>query len=116
MQFSLLSSATMMLRPSGHLDANYGLELEHRLAILVVNHSNRNLVLNLEAVESIDSAGLMTLVSAFRLAQRHNLALQLYAVPPSLKIVLELSQLDRVFSIHDALHEEPVAVALPIAA
>ncbi len=116
MQFSVLSSATMVLRPIGHLDANYGLELERHLATFVVNHSDRKLILNLEAVESIDSAGLMTLVSAFRLAQRHNLSILLCAVPPTLKIVLELSQLDRVFPIHDALHPERVSAVLPVAA
>ncbi len=101
MQFVVLSSTKMLLCPSGHLDASYGLELERRLGSLVMSHPDRQLILSLEAVESIDSAGLMTLVSAFRLAQRSSLAIQLCAVPPELKIVLELSQLDRVFPIHE---------------
>ena len=111
MQFVVLSSTKMLLRPSGHLDASYGLELERRLSSLVMSHPDRHLVLSLEAVESIDSAGLMTLVSAFRLAQRNSLALELCAVPPELKIVLELSQLDRVFSI-----DEQAPLAMPLAA
>ena len=113
MQLSVISPKTVVLRPSGHLNADYGLELEQQFESSLPGDQGRELILNLEAVESIDSAGLMTLVSAVRLAQRNNQALRLCAVPPALRIVLELSQLDQVLPIHERI---PASSPLPMAA
>lgn len=110
---SIASPKAVVLRPSGHLNADYGLELEQHFESSLPSYQGRELVLDLEAVESIDSAGLMTLVHAFRIAQRNNQALRLCAVPPALKIVLELSQLDRLLPIQD---QAPTAAPLPVAA
>jgi anti-sigma B factor antagonist len=55
---------------------------------------------DLEQVESLDSAGLMALVSGVKLAQRLGLSLSLSSVSPTLKIIFELTQLDKVFEIN----------------
>ncbi len=52
-------------------------------------------------VESIDSAGLMVLVSALSMAQRLNKRLSLCSVSHSVRMIFELTQLDKVFEIFD---------------
>lgn len=50
-------------------------------------------------VESIDSAGLMALVAALSLSQRLNKRFSLCAISHSVRIILELTQLDRAFEV-----------------
>ncbi len=111
MQLSVTQAKEIVLRPAGRLDASFGLELEHRLQALISAGQTVRLLVSLEALESIDSDGLMTLIEAFRLAQRHNQLLRFCAIPPELRIVFELTQLDRVFFAEDI---EPQG--LPLAA
>lgn len=99
MQMRIVDSTVVVLSPEGHLDANYGLKLESQLISIIHSHKSPPLFINFEQVESIDSAGLMTLVSAIQLSQRYGFALTLCSVPPALQMVLELSQLDQVVSI-----------------
>ena len=50
-------------------------------------------------VEALDSAGLMLLVSTLTLAQRLGKRFSLFEISPSVRIIFELTQLDRVFEI-----------------
>jgi anti-sigma B factor antagonist len=103
MQMHVVGSNGIVLSPEGCLDASYGLKLESQLISIINTHRNPPLFINFERVESIDSAGLMTLVSAIQLSQRYDFDLTLCAMPPSLKMVLELSQLDQVVTLIDCI-------------
>ena len=50
----------------------------------------------------MDSAALMALVHGLRLAQSLGKRFSLCAVSPSIQIIFELTQLDRVFEIFDS--------------
>ena len=50
----------------------------------------------------MDSAGLMALIEAFRLAQELEKELSICSVAPSVRMIFELTQLDRVFDIFDS--------------
>lgn len=63
--------------------------------------SSTILLLNLEKVDLLDSAGLMILVSGLRQAQNLGKRLILTSVSPSLRIIFELTQLDTVLEIFD---------------
>lgn len=109
MKMCVVGSNSVVLSPEGKLDASYGLTLESQLISIIHTHKSPPLFISFERVESIDSAGLMTLVSAIQLSQRHGFALTLCCVPPALQMVLELSQLDRVVNI---VSQVPVASAI----
>jgi anti-anti-sigma factor len=62
-------------------------------------------------VESLDSAGLIALVSALKQARQLQKRLCLFSVPPAIRILFELTQLDRAFEMVDELPQ-----SLPMAA
>lgn len=111
MQMHVVGSNGIVLSPEGLLDASYGLKLESQLISIINNHKSPPLFINFERVDSIDSAGLMTLVSAIQLSQHYSFDLTLCSVPPSLLMVLEMSQLDQVVKI---VNKAPVR--MPVAA
>lgn len=111
MQMHVVGSNGIVLSPEGLLDASYGLKLESRLISIINSHKSPPMFISFERVESIDSAGLMTLVSAIQLSQRYNFDLTLCCVPPALEMVLEMSQLDQVVKI-----VKKAPVMMPVAA
>lgn len=58
-------------------------------------------LVDLGAVTFIDSAGLMALVSGLKQAKKMGRRFSICSVSPGIRMILELSQLDRVFEIFD---------------
>ncbi len=56
-------------------------------------------LVDLGAVTFIDSAGLMALVSGLKQAKKMGRRFSICSVSPGIRMILELSQLDRVFEI-----------------
>ncbi len=90
-----------VISPQGCLNAKNALEFETKLTKALAQEGISILLVNLERVESLDSAGLMALVSALKLAQKLGRRLSLCSVSQSLKIIFELTQVDRVFEIFE---------------
>ena len=67
-------------------------------------------------VEFIDSAGLMAIVSAFRLAQRLNKKLSVCCLSPSVRIIFELTQLDRALEIYENRQAYEASIETTVAA
>jgi anti-anti-sigma factor len=83
-------------------------ELERQLQqLLCGGHSN--VVVDLSAVDTIDSAGLRALVRAHTTAQRMGGTLRLAAARPSVWRVLTLANLDTVFSSYESIQAARVA-------
>jgi anti-sigma B factor antagonist len=93
---------TAVICPQGSLNAVNAMDFQQDLMSVLQDPDNKALIVNLEQVESIDSAGLMALVSALRLAQKLGRCMSLCSVSPAIRIVFELTQLDRVFEISDS--------------
>jgi anti-sigma B factor antagonist len=96
---SLLSRAQgSLIRAQGHVNAANASELEAQIHQAVKSEATAILV-DMSQVESLDSAGLMALVSSLSLAQQLNKRLSLCSMPANVRIILEVTQLDRVFEI-----------------
>ncbi|MGI9333876.1 MAG: STAS domain-containing protein [Gammaproteobacteria bacterium] len=67
--------------------------------------TGKPLLVDLAAVEYIDSSGIATLVEAYRNAQDRKLQFALIKVSESVMRVLELARLDQVFAIHASSRE-----------
>ncbi|MEH2225703.1 STAS domain-containing protein [Nostoc sp.] len=91
-----------VIRPQGCLNAANALEFERDMATALAQNGISTLVVDLAAVESLDSAGLMALLSTHKLALTLGRNCQLCAVAPQIRMIFELTQLDRVFEILDA--------------
>ncbi|KST62528.1 STAS domain-containing protein [Mastigocoleus testarum] len=101
MQAVLSHTTVAIIKPQDNLNAVNALEFERDLTTALRHENNQILLVNLEKVELLDSSGLMSLVSALKLAQNLGKRLGLCCVSPSIKIIFELTQLDRVFEIFE---------------
>ncbi|MGD1921586.1 MAG: STAS domain-containing protein [Pleurocapsa sp.] len=91
-------------RPEGFLSAANDAEFLERLTVEVRSSVNSALLVNMEAVEFMDSAGLMALIIAFRLAESLGRRFGICSLAPSVRIMFELTQLDKAFEIFEDLN------------
>jgi anti-anti-sigma factor len=96
---NVLAPSQITIEPSGHLNASNAAALQSQLTAAVSSPRCSALLVDLSQVESLDSAGLMALVSALTLAQQLDKRFSICCVSPSIRIIFELTQLDRVFEI-----------------
>ena len=102
MQTLTVISPITVIQPQGHLNAANATEFRHQLTTAIATNPKAVVLVDMKQLDSMDSAGLMTLVSAFNLAQRQNQRFSLCALSPSIRIIFELTQLDRVFEIFES--------------
>lgn len=102
MENILVNPNITVIQPQRSLNAVNALEFEREMIIAVAQNYCSTLLVDLERVESIDSAGLMALVSGLKLAQCLGKRLSLCSVSPEVKIIFEVTQLDKVFEISEA--------------
>ncbi|MBO9998312.1 MAG: STAS domain-containing protein [Cyanobacteria bacterium SID2] len=95
----------------GHLNAANAEQVRHQLTSAVATCRAPMVLVNMEKTESLDSAGLMALVSALKLAQRIDIKFGLCSVSPAIRIIFELTQLDRVFDMFESRSAFDAAVA-----
>ena len=88
-------------RPEGFLSAANASEFLERLTVEVKSSVDSALLVNMEAVEFMDSAGLMALIKAFRLAESLGRRFGICSLAPSVRIMFELTQLDKAFEIFE---------------
>lgn len=88
-------------KPTGFLSAANASKFLERLTVEVTSSIDSTLLVNLEAVEFMDSAGLMALVKGFRLAESLGRRFVICSLAPSVRIMFELTQLDKAFEIYD---------------
>ncbi len=87
--------------PQDTINATNALEFERDLTTVLAQDGNTVLLVDLEQTQFLDSAGLMALVSALKLAQKLGRRFSLCSVSPSLRMIFELTQLDQVFEIFE---------------
>ncbi|MGB7444901.1 MAG: STAS domain-containing protein [Coleofasciculaceae cyanobacterium] len=94
-----------IIQPLGQINASNATEFQSQLINVLSSDEYLALLIDMQQVEFIDSAGLMVLVSSLRLAQTQRKRFGLCSVNPSIKMIFELTQLEAAFEIfesHDA--------------
>ncbi|MEC4983275.1 MAG: STAS domain-containing protein [Oscillatoria sp. PMC 1068.18] len=99
---TVVNSQVISIAPSGYVNAANATQFQEELTAVVGKPGISMIVVDMAEVEFIDSAGLMVLVTGLRLAKSLGRRLFLCSVGASVRIVLELSQLDRAFDILDS--------------
>ncbi len=94
-------SALTIVKPCGALNAANAYSLQAELSEYISSDNSAGLMVDMSGVESLDSAGLVSLISALRMARNLSKRFCLCSVPPSIRIVFELTQLDQVFEFVD---------------
>lgn len=96
-----------VLGVTGEVDVATAPRLREQL-ITLVNEGRHRIVVDLSAVDFIDSTGLGVLIGALKRVRTHDGNLVLICSEPRILKVFDITGLDRVFSIHPSLD---VAVA-----
>ena len=99
---AILTSQLIIVQPSGHINASNAAEFKHQLTNAVASEQHSVVLVDMHQVESLDSAGLMALVSALSLAQTLKRRFSVCSVAPSIRIIFELTQLDGAFEIFES--------------
>ncbi len=92
-----------IFQAQGSLNASNAHDFQSSLMQKIQSDRADGLFVDMSQVESLDSAGLISLVSALKHARQIQKRLCLCSVPPAIRIVFELTQLDRAFEMIDEL-------------
>lgn len=87
--------------PSGILNAESASRFQRQLISAMQESCGGELVVDMSRVDSLDNAGLVSFMSALNAARSKSKRLSICSAPPSVRIVFELTQLDRVFTMID---------------
>ncbi|GAB4462638.1 MAG: hypothetical protein OHK0037_13900 [Elainellaceae cyanobacterium] len=90
-----------VVEPAGALNAANAASLQRQLATLIFSDCPSVLV-DLSQVETLDSAGLMVLISAQTAARQRQKRFGICGVSPSIRIIFEVTQLDRAITLFDS--------------
>jgi anti-sigma B factor antagonist len=93
-----------IMNVKGRVDSNTAPELGNALANLLNNDKNK-IVLNLEAVEYLSSAGLRALVKALKDAQKSGGDLRLAAVSQPIEVILRTVGMMQMFKMYPSEQE-----------
>ena len=110
MNSTKLCSQFTTFKPEGFLSAANASEFLNRLSVEVTSSVDSALLVNMEAVEFMDSAGLTALIKAFRLAETLGKRFGICSLAPSVRIMFELTQLDRAFEIYEDCDAFDIAI------
>ena len=90
-----------VLELSGEVDLHFSPQA--RKQILKLLNEGYDLLVDLSAVEYIDSSGVASLVEGYQVARDENLRFGLIGVSDAAMQVLQLARLDKVFPIYDSV-------------
>ncbi|MDP8933004.1 MAG: STAS domain-containing protein [Cyanobacteriota bacterium] len=99
MQTVLAHKPITVIRPLDHLNAATAGEFGRQLMTAIATPGVVAVLVDFSEVTFIDSAGLMTLVSGLKQAKKMGRRFSICSVSPGIRMILELSQLDRAFEI-----------------
>lgn len=88
----------------GDFDSRTAAEAKEEIRSAILDGKN-NVIINLEHVMYIDSAGLGTLVSALKTAKEESGNVWLAGLTAQVKMVIELTRLHHVFSVFDSVEK-----------
>ena len=92
-------SKASIIKPNGSLTAMNSSELQSKLTQALKQPQTESLLLDMENIDFLDSVGLMSLVRVLQLAIALGKNFSLCALSPSVKIIFEVTQLEKSFSI-----------------
>lgn len=101
MQTLLARKPMTVIKPQNQLNAATAKEFGRHLGAAISAPGVAVVLVDMAEVKFIDSAGLMTLVAGLKQAKNLGRRFSICSICPGTRMILELSQLDRVFEIFD---------------
>lgn len=100
----------MVVKVDGEVDLSNAAGLRDHL-IQQVTEGNHNIAVDLSGVEFMDSSGLAVLISGLRRTKEHDGSLVLVGPTASVRRVLSITGLDKVFEIYDSVDKAAARTA-----
>ncbi|HLO50453.1 MAG TPA: STAS domain-containing protein [Kamptonema sp.] len=100
-----------VIQPQGYLNAATVRDFNSQASAAFGNPSLSALLVDMGKVEFLDSAGLLAIVSCLKTAKNLNKRFSICSVSSAIRMIFELSQLDRVFEIFDNATDFETAIA-----
>ena len=94
-----------VVMPSGRLDVAGAPALKAAIGELVRDDGTPRLVIDMEGVSFVDSTGLGSVIAALKLVKGSKGDLRLAAPNQQVRVVLELTTLDRVFAYYPTVED-----------
>ena len=115
MEFSHFNQP-IVLQPHNCLDSQAGSLLQQQLAEIVPDERHKLWVIDMAAVDFIDSSGICALVGGLNAARHRGCRLVICNLSATVRLIFELTQLDQLFEIFDSFDhiisaETPALVA-----
>jgi anti-sigma B factor antagonist len=104
-----MMNSLSIVQAQGSLNASNAKAFQVRLLEQIQYDHASGLAVDMSQVDSLDSAGLIALVAALKQARQRSKRFYLCAVPPAIRIVFELTQLDRAFEMLEEVPQLAVA-------
>ncbi|MBD2383917.1 STAS domain-containing protein [Cylindrospermum sp. FACHB-282] len=98
----------ILFKPQGAIDLQGGMALSQKMAE-IKPQPHQLWVIDLAAVDFMDSSGLVPLVKGLKAARQSGCRLVLCNVQTPVRLILELTQLDTVFEIFNS-HEDILSI------
>jgi len=96
-------SKTTIIKPNGSLTVMNSQDFQMELTQSLKQPHTESLLLDMENIDFLDSTGLMSLVRILQLAIALGKNFSLCALSPSVKIIFEVTQLEKSFTIFQNL-------------
>lgn len=97
-----------IVRIKGKLDVNRSIELETELETMITGGVNK-LLFDLEAIEFLSSSGLRIFIATMRTLKDNKGKLVFCSVPPMVRKLFKIVELDNIFETYDNAEEALVA-------
>lgn len=97
-----VETSVKVLRPVGALTSDNVDAFKEEMLTAITSENASEVAIDMAAVDSVDSSGLVALIKGYDVAKRHRKRLSLCDVAPPVRIVFELAQLDRAVSMVDS--------------
>ena len=95
----------LIVKVNGDIDAYHSGDFKKSVKEKIKEESFKVMIIDLENVPYIDSAGLGTLVSILRDTRTEGKELRLSGLRQNIKRIFEMTRLDKVFQIYETLEE-----------
>lgn len=96
--YSVNSENFLEIKPVGEVDIYTSPELKNKINELI-EEKNKNIIINGEQLEYIDSTGLGVLMSIYKKLQDKNLNIKVVNLKPNIYKLFDITGLNKVFNI-----------------
>jgi anti-sigma B factor antagonist len=103
-----VNPSVTVIYPADMLNAESASKFQQQLVSAIGKGCPDELVVDMSKVKSLNNDGLVSFMSALNSARSRNKRLSICSAPPAVRIVFELTQLDRIFTMVD---QSPAAIA-----